>query len=99
MSFWHKLKHAFHNVGHALEHAAKDIAHGVEHVAKDIGHAAEEAAHAVNDIAHGRLRAALNGGANVGTSLTKACTDMEKSVVHAAADATVDLHLSKAMDK
>jgi hypothetical protein len=99
MSFWHKLKHAFHNIGHAVEHAAKDIVHGVENVAKDIGHAAEEAAHAVNDIAHGRLRAALNDVANVGTSLTKGLTDMETAAVDAAADATVDLHLSKAMDK
>ena len=99
MGLFSKLKHAFHNIGHAIEHVAKDVAHGIEHVAKDIGNAAHEAANAVNDIAHGRLRAALNDMASVGTNLAKGLTDVEKTAVDAAADATVDLHLSKAMDK
>lgn len=99
MSFFSKLKHAFHNVEHAVAHVAKDVVHGVEHVAKDIGNAVHEVGNAVDDIAHGRLREALHDVASAGTNLTKAVTDTEKAVVDAAADATVDLHLSKAMDK
>lgn len=99
MGLFSKIKHAFHNIGHAVEHAAKDIVHGIEHVAKDIGHAAHETVKAVNDVAHGRLREALHHVANAGTDLAKAATEVQKTVVDAAADATIDLHLSKAMDK
>jgi len=91
MSFFSKLKHAFHNVEHAVAHVAKDVVHGVEHVAKDIGNAVHEVGNAVDDIAHGRLREALHDVASAGTNLTKAVTDTEKAVVDAAADATVDL--------
>lgn len=99
MGLFSGIKHAFQHIAHAIEHVVKDVAHGIEHVAKDIGNAAHEAANTVNDIAHGRLRAAMNDMANIGTNLAKGLTDVEKTAVDAAADATVDLHLSKAMDK
>ncbi|RFP09333.1 hypothetical protein D0T25_24300 [Duganella sp. BJB488] len=99
MSFLSHLKHAFHKVGHALEHAAKDVAHGIGAVAKDVGHAADAALHAANDLAHLRLRAALNDTAQVATCLGKAAIDAQKAVVDAAADATADMHISKAFDK
>ena len=87
MSLLSQLKHAFHNV----EHTVKDVVHGLGHVATNGGNA--------NDIAHGRLCGALTDGVGARAKMVKADTVMRPPLAHAAAGASVDLHLSMALDK
>lgn len=87
MSLLSQLKHAFHNV----EHKVKDVVHGVGHVATNGASA--------NDIAHGRLCGALHDGVSVRTKTFQADTVVRAPLGHAHAGASVDLHLSAALDK
>ena len=86
MSLLSQLKHAFHNV----EHKVKDVVHGVGHVANGLS---------ANDIAHGRLCGALHDGVSVRTKTITADTVVRAPLGHAHAGASVDLHLSAALDK
>jgi hypothetical protein len=93
------IKSFFKHLGHAIEHAAKDVVHGVENIAKDVVHAGEEAAHAVDDVAHGRFKAALNDAVRCAQCGVKAFTELPKTEIDAICDATSDLHLNKSLDK
>jgi len=93
------FKSFFKHLGHAIEHAAKDVVHGVENIAKDVVHAGEAAAHAVDDVAHGRFKAALNDAVRCAQCGVKAFTELPKTEIDAICDATSDLHLNKSLDK
>ena len=93
------IKSFFKHLGHAIEHAAKDVVHGVENIAKDVVHAGEAAAHAVDDVAHGRFKAALNDAVRCAQCGVKAFTELPKTEIDAICDATSDLHLNKSLDK
>jgi hypothetical protein len=93
------FKSFFKHLGHAIEHAAKDVVHGVENIAKDVVHAGEAAAHAVDDVAHGRFKAALNDAVRCAQCGVKAFTELPKTEIDAICDATSDMHLNKSLDK
>jgi hypothetical protein len=93
------FKSFFKHLGHAIEHAAKDVVHGAENIAKDVVHAGEAAAHAVDDVAHGRFKAALNDAVRCAQCGVKAFTELPKTEIDAICDATSDMHLNKSLDK